>query len=420
MLAHAPFFMASSLIQSASSIDPDFRRDSSFPASRTSWQRSGPTQRFEAGAGWSLRAEANISPPTIPLKTVENDPKPTLCSASPLICSIHSVSGESRTMSDISRRAVTLGAAGAYAAFGLDKPITFVDAAHAQPSVTQPFRKYKVGDIEIFSLIDGMRDVPLREGMVRNVSVEQVKTVLRNAGFPDNQAPRRFIVMALKLRDQVVLIDSGTGGHPIYGEGNGRLFESMAAAGLDPKAVKTILISHLHGDHIYGLMNNESNAQVFPDADIVVPAAELKWWTGPGVESLNLGPTRKGLAQRIQATVATWKNVRTFEGAPELLPGVHAVQAPGHSPGMVAHLVTSGAKQFLISADVVNLAPHISTNPEWQLAIDQDPQMAVETRRKIFDRAVADKLTISGTHWLMPNVGTLAKDGNRYVFVAEG
>jgi len=128
----------------------------------------------------------------------------------------------------------------------------------------------------------------------------------------------------------------------------------MAAAGLDLKAVKTILISHLHGDHIYGLMNNETNAQVFPDAEIVVPAAELKWWTRPGVESIDLGPTRKGLAQRIQATVATWKNVRPFEGEPELLLGVHAVQAPGHSPGMVAHLVTSGSKQFLISADVVN------------------------------------------------------------------
>ncbi|MGY4317642.1 MBL fold metallo-hydrolase [Bradyrhizobium sp. JR3.5] len=323
-------------------------------------------------------------------------------------------------MSDISRRDVTLGAAGAFAAFGLDKPITFVGAAHAEQSVTQPFRKYKVGDIEIFSLIDGTRDVPLRDGMVRNVGVEQVKTVLRGAGFADNRAPLRFIVMALKLRDQVVLIDSGTGGHPIYGEGNGRLFESMAAAGLDPKAVRTILISHLHGDHIYGLMNNESDAQVFPDADIVVPAAELKWWTRPGVDTIDLGPTRKGLARRIQVTVATWKNVRTFEGEPELLPGVHAVQAPGHSPGMVAHLVTSGSEQFLISADVANLAPHISTNPEWQLAIDQDPQMAVETRRKIFDRAVADKLTISGTHWLMPNVGRLAKDGSRYVFVAEG
>jgi glyoxylase-like metal-dependent hydrolase (beta-lactamase superfamily II) len=103
---------------------------------------------------------------------------------------------------------------------------------------------------------------------------------------------------------------------------------------LIPKAIKTILISHLHGDHIYGLMNNETNAQVFPNAEIVVPAAELEWWTRPGVESIDLGPTRKGLAQRIQATVATWKNVRPFEREPELLPGVHVVQAPGHSPGM--------------------------------------------------------------------------------------
>jgi glyoxylase-like metal-dependent hydrolase (beta-lactamase superfamily II) len=323
-------------------------------------------------------------------------------------------------MVDVSRRDLVLGAAGAYAAFGLDKPITFVDAACAEESVTQPFRKYKVGDIEVFSLIDGMRNVPLREGMVRNASVEQVKTALRGAGFADNQAPSRFIVMALKLRDEVVLIDSGTGGHPIYGQGTGRLFQSMAAAGLDPKSVKTILISHLHGDHIYGLMNNETNAQIFPDADIVVPAAELKWWTRPGVESIDLGPTRKGLARRIQATVATWKNVRTFEGEPELLPGVHAIQVPGHSPGMVAHLVASGGNQFLISADVVNLSPHIQTNPEWQLTIDQDPELAVETRKRIFDRAVADKLTISGTHWLMPNVGRLARDGNGYAFVAEG
>lgn len=323
-------------------------------------------------------------------------------------------------MIHISRRDLTLGAAGAYVAFGLGKPVTFVGAANAQQSVSQPFRKYKVGEIEVFALIDGMRDVPLRRDMVRNVDLERVKSVLHRAGFPENRAPSRFNVMALKLRDQVVLIDSGTGGHPIYGEGTGRLFESMAAAGLNPKAVKTILISHLHGDHIYGLMDNETNAQVFPDAEIVVPAAEMSWWTRPGVESIDLGPTRKGLAKRIRTTIATWKNVRTFEGEPELLPGIFAVQAPGHSPGMVGHLVTSGDEQFLISADVVNLAPHISTNPEWQLSIDQDPPMAVETRKKIFDRAVTDKLTISGTHWLMPNAGKLAKDGSGYVFTAEG
>ena len=323
-------------------------------------------------------------------------------------------------MFEISRRDLILGAAGAYAVFGLDRPIAFVGAAHAQTSATQLFRKYSVGDIEVFSLVDGMRAVPLGANRVRNASLDEIKDALKNAGLSDSQWPSRYIVMALRLRDQIVLIDSGTGGHAIYGEGTGRLFESMAAAGLDPKAVKTILISHLHGDHIYGLMNNETDAQVFPHAEIVVPAAEMSWWTRPGVETLDLGPTRKGLAKRIQATVAKWKNIRLFEGEPELLPGVRAIQAPGHSPGMVTHLVTSGGKQFLISADVVNFSPHIKANPDWQLAIDQDPQTAVETRKKIFDRAVADKVMISGTHWLMPNACTLVKDGNGYVFTTEG
>ncbi len=184
-------------------------------------------------------------------------------------------------MFEISRSDLTLGAAGAYAMFGLVGRSLSSTRPTPNKSVPRPFCKYTVGDIEVFALVDGMRDVPLRDGMVRNVGAEQVKTALRDAGFPDNKSPARFIVMALKLRDQVVLVDSGTGGHPIYGEGNGRLFESMAAAGLDPKAVKTILVSHLHGDHIYGLMTNETNAQVFPDAEIVVPAAELNWWTRP-------------------------------------------------------------------------------------------------------------------------------------------
>lgn len=322
-------------------------------------------------------------------------------------------------MIEVSRRDVVLGVSGATAIFGISRPITFVGAANAQQPVSQPFRMYHVGDVQVYSLIDGEREIPQRVGAVTNVAPEQVKTVLRAAGFL-NSSPSRFIVMAIKLRDQLVLIDSGTGGHPIYGPGAGRLMGSMAAAGLDPTAVKTILISHLHGDHIYGLMNNDTDAQVFPNAEIVVPAAEMNWWTRPEVEALDLGPTRVGLARRVRATIATWKNVRLFDGEPEVLPGVHVIRAPGHSPGMVTHLLSSGTKQFLIGADVVNFSPHIAVNPQWQLSIDQDPKLASETRRKMFDRAVADGLLMSGTHWLMPNVGRFTKDGGGYAFTVEG
>ena len=323
-------------------------------------------------------------------------------------------------MFEIARRDLILGAAGACAAFGLDRPVAFVGAAHAQQSAAQPFRKYQVGDVEVFSLVDGTPNRPLGDGMIRNVTTDVMKSALRAAGLPDDRVPLMFNVMAVKLRDQLVLVDSGTGNHPVYGHGKGTLLQSMAVAGLDPKAVKTILISHLHGDHIYGLMNSETNAQIFPDAEILVPAAELTFWTRPDIVSMDFGPTRRGLAQRIQTTIATWKNVRPFEGEPELVPGIHAIKAPGHSPGHVAHLVSSGGKQFLITADVSVLTPRVATNPEWQAALDQDPLMAVETRKRIFDRAVSDKVMIAGTHWLTPNVGTLAKDGSGYAFTPAG
>src|SRR5262245_13590590 len=106
--------------------------------------------------------------------------------------SIAQTSRRMKRMFGISRRDLVLGTAGAYAAFGINGPVTFIGAAHAQGSVTQLFRKYRVGDIEVFSLIDGLRDVPLRDGMVRNVDVERVKAALGAAGFPNNQTPLRF------------------------------------------------------------------------------------------------------------------------------------------------------------------------------------------------------------------------------------
>src|SRR6185436_7119871 len=122
--------------------------------------------------------------------------------------------------------------------------------------------------------------------------------------------PVPFTAMAIRMRDRLVLVDTGTGGFPIYGPNSGTLRQSMAAAGLDPADVKTILISHLHGDHIYGLLDKDTKAQTFPNAEIVIPAAELAWWIRPEVDTMDLGPTRKGLSQLIRTTLATWKNVR--------------------------------------------------------------------------------------------------------------
>jgi glyoxylase-like metal-dependent hydrolase (beta-lactamase superfamily II) len=286
--------------------------------------------------------------------------------------------------------------------------------AHAQQTSNLPFFKYKLGDIEVISLSDGFIEAQHRTGYITNANIEQTKTALRAAGLSDAHLPVPFTVIALKMRNQLVLIDSGNGG-PV-GPRTGLLKQSMAAAGLDPKAVSAVLITHCHGDHIGGLMDKETNAQVFPDAEIIVPAADLKWWSQPEVDAMDLGPTRVGLGRRIRATLAQWKNVMRVEGESEVLPNVRTILAYGHSPGHVVYSVSSGGKQLFVTGDVSLLPALFLKNPDWHVNLDQDPVMATDARRKIFDRAVSENAMVTGTHWLMPGIGTVAKDGNGFAF----
>src|SRR5881394_2994888 len=284
-------------------------------------------------------------------------------------------SGED-SMFEVSRRDVIIGAAGAYAAFGLDRPLAFIGAAQAQTTPAAPgFKPYKVGDLEVISLYDGVWEKPHDENFIKGANVEQTKAELKA----------------------------------------GLLAQSMAAAGIDPKVVKTIVVSHFHGDHIFGLMARDTNAPLFPDAEIIVPAAELKWWTQP-IDSIP--QARRGNAQRVQATLQNWKNVKPVDGEADVAPGIRAIPAFGHTQGHTAHLISSGGKQLLVTADVTNIYTLFAKNPDWQAAFDHVPDQAVETRKKIFDRAIADKAMVAGYHWGLPNVGTIAKDGSGYAFTA--
>lgn len=317
-------------------------------------------------------------------------------------------------MFHVSRRDLVVGAAGAFAAFGLDKPLAFIGAAEAQAIPTAPgFKSYKVGDIEVISLFDGIWEKAHDEAFIKGANVEQTKAELKAAGLTDAFVPIPFTALAVKTGGRVVLIDSGTGGQT--GTRTGLLPQSMAAAGIDPKDVKTVVISHFHPDHIFGLMAKDTNAQVYPDAEIIVPAAELKWWTQP-VESIQA--PRRGLAQRIQATFPNWKNIKVVDGEADVAPGVRQIPAHGHTQGHAIHLISSGGKQFIASADVTNIYSLFAKHPDWQGIFDHVPDEAIATRKKVFDRAIAEKAMVAGYHWGLPNVGTLAKDGNGYAFVA--
>ncbi len=108
--------------------------------------------------------------------------------------------------------------------------------------------------------------------------------------------------------------------------------------------------------------------------------------------------------------------MRPVDGEAEVAPGIRAVPAFGHTQGHTVHIVSSGGKQLLVSADVTNVTALFAKHPTWQAVFDHVPDQAIETRKKIFDRAIAEKMMIAGYHWGPPNIGTIAKDGAGYAF----
>ena len=324
-------------------------------------------------------------------------------------------------MFPVTRRSVVLSAAAAGAAFGLDKPLEIFSAAHAQqPAGTSPmnptglkFHRFKVGDIEVTQIFDGAVERDHNPGFIKNASVDDTKAALKAAGLPEAKLPNTYTVTVAKLGNRHVMFDSGNGfaGRPA----TGGLDDGLKAAGIDPAKIGTIIITHFHPDHISGLIAKDSS-QVYPQAEIIVPAAEYKFWTDPLITA-TLTEARKTLAQRIQLTFPNWKNIRQIESDKDVVAGVRAVATHGHSPGHMSYLLASGDQQLMVLGDVTSIPAINLRNPGWHIAFDQDAAQAEKTRRTMFDRAIADKLICTGYHWGMPGAGTIAKDGNGYALV---
>ena len=244
-------------------------------------------------------------------------------------------------MQSISRRAFVISAATAGAAFGLDGPLEFVGRAFGQAATGPEVVKFKVGDVEVIQLYDGVWEKAHDEKFIANANVDQTKVALRAGGLTDAHVPITFTVTAVRTPGGLVLIDSGTGAQLAPTAGNITKNNLWKAAGIDPAEVTNILISHFHGDHISGLMAKDTNAPIFPKAQIHVPATEYKFWTNPSVTA--------GAAKRIQAVFPGWKNIRQYEGEIEVVPGVRAVSTPGHTPGHTSYHIGSGSQQLLVA-----------------------------------------------------------------------
>src|SRR5437899_2505114 len=298
------------------------------------------------------------------------------------------------------------------AALGLNARLA-VSPAFAQktPDPAKGFVTYKVGAAEVTALYDGIWEKAYDPAFVAHGWVEDVKAAMVKAGLTPDFVSIPFTVAVVKNGGKIILCDSGTGGQ--VQPTAGKMMANMKAAGIDPAKIDTILISHFHPDHIFGLMEKDTNKPVFPNSEIIVSDVEYKFWTDPAVID-RLPEARKGLARRIQAVFPTWKNMRQVSGEPEVAPGIRFVSAPGHTPGHRAFHLSSGSSQLMISNDTAYTPALVVAHPEWHGAYDQDANLAEASRRKLLDRVVADNIMICGYHFPFPAAGHIQKDGAGY------
>ena len=270
---------------------------------------------------------------------------------------------------------------------------------------------FRLGDFVVSAINDGIFEVTL--DVMANIDRAEAEA-LQAAAF--RRMPPRITINAFLVNDgqSLTLIDSGCG--TMGGPAAGAFGRRLAALGVAPTAIKRVLVTHMHIDHVSGLVDGEGRP-VFPEAEIVVHEQEAKFWLGAvpagapdglrdafGVAQRGIGPYRERL--------------RTVSGG-EVAPGITLIPAPGHTPGHSGYALQSGREHLLIWGDIVHMPGVQFAEPEAGMVFDIDPAAARASRKRIFDMAASERTRVAGMHLDFPTFGHVTRAARGYAFVPE-
>src|SRR6204780_1015767 len=274
--------------------------------------------------------------------------------------------------------------------------------------------RYRLGTFEVTALYDGIWYRPITDKFIRNAPFAEVENALAAAFMPTDKLATPFTTLIVNTGKRLILIDTGTGGQ--IAPSAGALHANLAAAGIDAKAIDLIAISHFHPDHINGIKDKDDDL-VFANAEIMVADDEWNFWMDDA--NLNAAPSDLKSAFRNQHRIfsSIAKNVARFAPGNEIAPGIVALAAPGHTPGHTVFAIYSGDQALLVLGDTAQHPAVFARHPDWQAALDIDGDAAVATRKKLFERAAADRMLVTGYHFPFPACGHLIKTANGYEHV---
>ncbi|MFA5582499.1 MAG: MBL fold metallo-hydrolase [Paracoccaceae bacterium] len=250
-----------------------------------------------------------------------------------------------------------------------------------------PFYRFQLGEFEVTSLLAGTNTVPDPHNIFgQNVSAEDFAAVSDANLIPADRAQFFFTPTLVNTGAELILFDTG-----LNGEG---IVAALAAAGYSPDQIDRVVITHMHGDHIGGLMRD--GAPTFVNAAYVTGAQEFDAWDGAGDAGFDANV--RPLAERMDM----------LDDGGSVTGGITAMLTPGHTPGHMAYHLESGGQQLVLIADAANHYVWSVGYPDWEVSFDQDKATAAATRRALMDMLAADRIPFIGYHMPFPALGYVA------------
>jgi len=271
------------------------------------------------------------------------------------------------------------------------------------------YYRMMLGQYEVTALCDGFIDLDVK--MLTNASEKEIQTLLSRMFVGSPKMPVAVNAYLINTGSKLILVDAGAA--KVFVPTLGSVIQNLKAAGYDPAQIDAVMISHMHGDHVGGLLDG-SGKPAFSNAVVYVSKGENDFWLSPAVAEKAPAEYKKyfKMARDLAAPYIALGKWKTFGDGEMPVPDVKAVLIPGHTPGHTAYEVSDGKESLLITGDMVHSLAVQFPRPDVAFEYDTDKKQAVSVRQALFKSAAERKVLVAGMHLPFPGIGRIRSDGN--------